>query len=227
MEQNTDLRQKISRSLSIGLCLAATLVAGNATAAVIEIEPDDYAEGTDLSNVSPYVTLSHETSAHSWPPQSVHATAPQFDFPAPTGNLTFGVYGAGPGSCDGEIRLGCFAGFGMSFHQPVDEVSLLAINSGYPPGLGAWWAAFDSDGAMLAGGIEHGETTDNYGIPFELKVDVPDMASLVAGGSGLTNVIEFDRLVIQVPEPGAWSLLGLGLLGLYLKTRKRPAKAAT
>ncbi|BES69339.1 hypothetical protein RE428_03570 [Marinobacter nanhaiticus D15-8W] len=210
------------------LCLTTIFFFGVAHAGLIEIEPDDYAEGTDLSNVSPFVTLTYNSPNPIWPPSPVYATTPRFEFPAPTGNLTFGIFGGGPGFCeDDEVTFDCFGGFAITFNQPVNAVSLLAINSGYPPGLQVWWATFDSEGTQLDFGGEYGETSDNYGIPFELQFNVSGVTSLVLGGSGLTNVMEFDRLVLQVPEPRAWSLFGLGLAGLYVMRRKRKGARTT
>lgn len=74
-----------------------------------------------------------------------------FDYAAPTGVLVFGNYGAGWAQCVGH--LDCVQGLSMIFHQPVDWVSLKAINGVYSYkaeeagndvgfGLPAEWIAF-------------------------------------------------------------------------------------
>ena len=126
------------------LCALAPL----ANAILITIEPDDYAAGTNLTNISPYVTLN--VVSPGFPGSDVgsifaddNGALGDPDYVAPTGNLTFGnhaffVFGEGPD----------YGGFKMTFNQAVSNVSLLANNE-YPPGLSAIWAAFDYDGNII------------------------------------------------------------------------------
>lgn len=203
-------------ALSMPICAAAT---------VIKVEPDDFSEGTDLSTISPYVSLRSLDGRYR-APESVYATGPEWAFPAPTGNLTFGSFAGGPSGGPGCADVGwstidCHTGLTMYFHQPVNWVSLLAINSNYSPSLGAYWAAFDSDGIKLDEGAVYGDDRNNFGNPFNLKVNTPDMTALMVGGSLVTRAMEFDRLLIKVHEPTTVSLIALGLVGFVAAGRKR------
>ena len=220
-----DLQKKI------WLCLAALIMPISATATVINIEPDDFSVGTDLSNVSSYVTLKSLDGQYR-PAESVYASAPEWGFPAPTGNLTFGSFPSGPSGgpgCTGDARstIDCYSGFAMFFHQPVNWVSLLAINSNLSPSLAAVWSAFDSNGVLLDQSTAYGDDINNFGIPFNLKVDTPNIAALVVGGADVTRAMEFDRLLIQVHEPTTVSLISLGLVGLVFAGRKRKKISGT
>lgn len=196
-----------------------------ASATVIMIEPDDYAENDILSSVSPYVTLVGINGA------DIVATALEHDFSAPTGKLSFGSHPhlGEPGS-DGSCFRGfesntngiCHIGFGMFFTQPVDWVSLLALNYAYSPDLPAYWEAYDKSGVKIATGDSRGETYGNLGQPFNVKVSVPNMTSLLIGGGTGIDAMEFDRLMFKVPESSSFYLLASGLIGFsYYRLRKR------
>lgn len=222
-----------SRATVTTVCLSAAvfLLPAAASASIIVLEPDDYLEGTDLSNVSPYVTLeSKDGGFGSWP---VYATKSDSDFAAPTGELVFGNFPGGWVDC--VDHFDCAQGFGMTFHQPVDWVSLQAINTGYGIpgefGLSAVWFAFDANGDYLTQGHGFGEDFDNLGKPFSLDVAIPGMQSLVFGGDSSISALQFDQLsfsmpAVDVPEPATLGLFGLGLAGLAF-SRRRQQKSAS
>jgi hypothetical protein len=202
--------------------LLFTLTPLAANALVITLEPDDYAPGTDLSTVSPYVTLQSITPTYPGVEiNSIHAdddgALGDPDYVAPTGNLTFGNHGFFVFGTEPDV-----GGFSMSFHQAVNSVSLLA-NSEYPPGLLAIWAAFDQAGNIIGtgsagNGVPLGET-------FGIDIVLDGIWSVVVGGDDSMAAINFDHLVfefddpIDVPAPGTLILLLSGLLVMALRNK--------
>lgn len=199
--------------VSIFFLALAPLIA-NATA--ITIEPDDYALGADLSYASPYVTLQ-SVYGGSGP---IQATQPQWDF-ASTGSLNFGSHAFINLGGDGGIDD--YEGFGMFFNQEVSHVSLLGLNWGYSPGLGAEWTAFDQAGNSIAYGATAGSS---IGETFLVDIQLDGIWSIIIGGGDGIGAVEFDHLTFDidtpqssVPEPGSLGLLAMGMTGLGLARR--------
>lgn len=197
-------------------------------ALMVTIEPDDYAIGTDLSHISPYVSLyKMETlqgnATYLGPARSELVSGlnnNQFNPPAPTGDQTFGNYGYGIGLWG--------TAFGIALNVPVTNLTLYANNM-YPPGVSTNWRIFDASGAVIGGGSAGYKVP--YGENFEVKIkDTANMALIVLGADDGGNTTRFDRLTFEVddryvavPEPSALFLLGAGLVGV-LATRKRSAR---
>jgi hypothetical protein len=223
-------------SLCLGFFLAVSPLVS--TAFVVTIEPDDYLLGTDLSKISPYVTLQQADDgflrglpfgeAFIGPVQaSLPGSVNNSVSAAPTGNLTFGTFGYGFVEGAGDIGLDGRKGLGLRFEVPITHVSFLA-NSIYNVGgngLPVYWLAFDADGHEIADGNVGG------GLPtgqnFLIDIQVANMASLVLGGFDGSNTANLDRLVLEVddryakvPEPGSLILLATGLGGVMLRRRK-------
>lgn len=208
----------LGRFLLATLC---TLAPFTSHAMMVTIEPDDYAIGTDLSNISPFVTLQ---KMEVWqgtvtPNGSVFSEAVSgvgdFNPPAPTGDQTFGNYGYG---------YGFGTAFGLMFHTAVSNVTLLA-NSYYWPGVPTSWTAFDATGAALASGSLGREVP--AGENFLVEVNVENMAMLVLGADDGGNTTRFDHLTFEVddryahvPEPRSWMLLAIGMLGVMVMRRR-------
>ena len=188
---------------------------------IVTIEPDDYAAGTDLSNVSPYVTLSsryYSSATGGAVDTTITAEAPNPGHLAPTGDLSFGYHGLHtfPGSIGDPAQLG---GFALTFHQETSQLTLLANNSMYP-GLSARWEAYDRNGNAIGGGSIHGGES---GEAFLIDIQLDDLWAVIVGGEESISAINFDRLSFSVvPEPGTWMLLVPGLLALALR-RQSPA----
>lgn len=218
MERNLVVKEHIVSYLAtvtrltarFGLCLGIILTPAVASAAIIDINPDDYDEHTDLSNISPYVTLGKADGDPSTLLAPVYATASESTSGEPTGRMAFGKFASGEVTTGCE-RVECYMGLSMTFHQPVVSVSLLAINVGYKYGVLGYWEAFGTDGTR----ITNGQTPNTYGEAFTMNVAVPGMATLIVGGAH-TPELEFDRLSIELPESATWPLLGFGILSLYL-----------
>lgn len=202
--------------------LLLPLIPLTANALIVTIEPDDYAPGADLSNVSPYVTL--RSLIPTFPGVEIanvfaddDGALGSPDYVAPTGNQTFGnhafIFGSPPD----------IGGFNMNFNQAVNSVSLLA-NSEYPPGLLAVWAAFDQSGNIIGtgsagNGVPLGET-------FGINIVLDNIWSVIVGGDDSMAAINFDYLVfefddpVDVPAPASLILLLSGLLMILLRKKR-------
>jgi hypothetical protein len=182
------------------------IVSQAACATPITIEPDDYATGTVLDNVSPWVTLSTAVPPNNVATFSVWASETTSGTPAPssTGTKTFSHVGIPFWNTSRILR--------MDFHEFVDEIKLDYISSGSLPAAIGRIEAYSWNNILLAVD-ETAPLGDNQ---FEtLSVAAPQIAYAFAyppadpfGG--------FDNLRFNVvPEPGAM-VLGLlaGALGV-------------
>lgn len=225
-------RKRVSRTFVRLISGCALLLVQTAVfATVIEIEPDDFAVGTDLSSVSTFVEVTGFNGS------GVYAEAAKTSVGAPTGKLTFGAHGYSGELSSMQFDSSCPSGAGLSaakngvcqwglsfyFSQPVEWVSLLALNSVYPSPLPAWWSAHNSEGATLDWGQSFGSRADNRGVPFEIQFHVQDISSILIGGA--TGIpMEFDRLRFKVPEPSIVSLVFSGFFCMLLFRRIRSVK---
>lgn len=146
------------RNLLKIIALAACVAATNAQATIITFEPDDFAAGTDVSGVNPYVTLqtfrNHQDTSYT--PTFAPVFVTECATAGPSCYSTTGVRAFGDGyggfdswgalggslgsasSCFSNLGLGtpgvnCFESFNamlMSFADPTDFVEI----------SGAYWA---------------------------------------------------------------------------------------
>jgi hypothetical protein len=197
----------------LSVVVPLSFIALPAQAMTVTIEPDDYAAGTDLSNISPYVTLQKMSRSGSVLTYDgpVLSTLVSSGPAAPTGDRTFGSYADG-------YTMG--TALGLFFHEEVTNLSLLANNT-YPFGVSTYWAAFDSLGVKLAEGYAGSGVTP--GDNFAVNINVANMASVIIGASDGSNSSRLDALSfdiadreVAVPEPSGLMLLAAGALGMLL-----------
>ena len=230
MDDNLALKRKGISGALISLFSGCVLLLVHTAvfATVIEIEPDDFGIGINLTSVSTFVEVTGFNGS------AVYAKASRSSAGAPTGKLTFGAHGYSgelssmqfDSSCPSGAGLTaakngvCHWGLGFYFTRPVEWVSLLALNSVYSSPLPAWWSAHDSEGTTLDWGQSSGELVDNVNVPFEMRIRGQDISFILVGGA--TGIpMEFDRLRFKVPEPSTLYLALLGLIFVVLYRRSR------
>lgn len=201
---------------SIALTVFSFLIPSISEASIITIDPGAYAEGADLSTVSPFVTLQSLDGPYGTYP--ITALTSSF-----SGARVFnGFSEIAWTQCVG--RYECARGFGMAFHESPHWVSLsMTFTNMVLSDLSSIvWFAFDASGDFLASG---GARTYGYqpGQFFALNIAVPDMMSLVVGGDLYPMPGEVDRLsfAFGVPGPSSLVLSFLGLTGIILLRSRR------
>ncbi|MGD9171615.1 MAG: PEP-CTERM sorting domain-containing protein [Candidatus Thiodiazotropha sp.] len=219
------------------LLLAFYLALISQTVFGIVIEPDDYAAGTDLSHISPYVTL---TSTDGDP-----VIAAEIPADAADGYDTKGLGDHAFGVVPDRISWGSEwnPGLSVTFEVPVISFSIL-IAELYPDAAtgveSVLIQVFDSLGNTLLYS-EVGDLHDNaiFGEKVYLGpiLDTPDYIDLYwyyhsytytaesIGGfiiGGCSEPTSLDRLEFTVPEPSSALLLLTGLLITGFSLSKKP-----
>lgn len=167
------------------------------------IEPDNYPDETELTHISPAVTLSVTTSDNQtvpiWP---VTADVDSMGY-APTGSMVFSHVHIPFWNTDRRLR--------MDFSAPVSSVSLMAGGTDFfDYACWGWLEVYDSQFNLLdtvhtAPLWEHQTAT--------LQVDRPttDIAYAIAYTTGDNPFGRLDQLEFSIPEPATLSLLMIGL----------------
>jgi hypothetical protein len=159
----------------------------------VTIEPDDYADGTDLTNISPHVVLS-TTQDDNIPVSNFPVTANDdgFDF-APTGSKVFGHANVQFFNNDRRLR--------MDFTVPVQVVEIYFAGGTYFETEVGRLQVFDETGNLL---VEAVTTPKEAGFSELLSItrssaDIAWAVAYVAEDEG--NFGRFDALSFTIPSP--------------------------
>jgi len=199
---------------TVALTASASMIPSVSEASIITIDPDDYQEGKDLSDVSSFVSLNWLGGSEGFRPAVVRTSF----F---SGDQVFGTFELGWTDC--VDRYECAMGFGMAFRESPHWVSLSIrfTNLVLSDLSSIGWFAFDASGDLLASDFinPYGSQPGQY---YALNVTVPNMHSLVLGGADYPSAGDFDRLsfAVGVPEPSTLALSCLGLAGFLVLRRQ-------
>lgn len=191
-----------------GLFLAISSI--TASAALINVDPDAFASGTDISNAFAGVTLSGPGQANS----AVFSLASGL---ASTGSNIFGS-----GDDGNEWGNGFNAGMRVDFAALTDFVSIDIIgNDSSDDGR---LLAYDAMNTLLAtyttGALGTGQVETAL-----ISRGSADIAYVIAtGDANESDSISLDNLNYNsgvIPEPASIALLGLGIAGIGYQRRKR------
>ena len=202
------------RSTLLGFFLCAA--AGPAFGALIVVDADAFAEGTNLSAAFPGVTLSHGGGGFGGGP-GIFAVRPDNKvepFNASTGSLVFGT--DTQGDFPHLFREQGFANLRADFATATDSVSIDFIsNNGSDFGF---LQAFDAANNLL-GSYTTADLSLNQ---FEtMTINATGIAYILASGLNGASSGGLDNLKFgTVPEPGTLALLGLAFAGLGFARRK-------
>ena len=197
--------------LLLSLCCLMFHVA-SAPAQSIVVEPDDYASGTALNHISPFVSLitaANNNLPHPPAPFDVRATTSVFPFQPPTGTNVFAHAGVPFWYTDRRLRMdfaGLVSTLSIDFQggtANVQELGTLEVYSSQNVLLGACVTAPLFGGQIETMSISHASADIAYAIAYTLP--------------GQTTFGRLDHLVfstpVPVPEPATFGLLVLGAAG--------------
>ena len=185
------------------------LVASSAQAILVTVEPDDFANGTEISNAFPGITLSAIDGGNNVITTS--SVFSQTSALASTGTQVFGhdgIFGqTWANGLVGDLRI--------DFVQATDFVSIdIIANNGFDPGF-LW--AYDSAGTLLDSFVTQGDLGSGTVETATISTASADIAYIIASGFG-GNDVALDNFSYNsssaVPEPTVLALLCLGLVGL-------------
>jgi hypothetical protein len=194
----------------LGLFVGIVLVAccQSASAALINLEPDHYAPGTDLDTIQPGITLGvFNTILNALEPPAITTVESVADPVTSTGTRVFGLNSLASWSDTRRLN--------MLFDVPTDFLSIDFIgNSSIAPMIGKL-DIFNSMGTLL-----DTYTTDGLNLNeiesmsfTRMSPDVKFARAYTAPGSlpfGRLDNLSFNKL-IAIPEPAAVCLVGIVL----------------
>ena len=206
------MNKRLMRQL-VGLTLA--LSTSIAHAILITVDPDDFTDGTDISNAYSGITLSAiDGGSNVILTPSIFSQSSSL---ASTGTQVFGHDGVftqtWANGLVGDLRI--------DFIQATDFVSLdIIANNGFDPGF---LQAYDSSGTLLDSFTTQGDLGSGTPETAIISTASANIAYVIASGlSG--NDVALDNLTYNsatVPEPTVLALLSFGLLGIGIARRKK------
>ena len=203
------------RLMALFTCLALTLFTSMANAILITVDPDDFADGTDISNAFSGISLSAIDGGNNI--LLTNSVFSQTSSLASTGTQVFGH----DGIFTQTWAQGLVADLRIDFIQATDFVSLdIIANNGSDPGF---LEAYDSTGTLLGSFITQGNLGSGIPETATISSGSANIAYVIASGLG-GNDVALDNLIYNsatVPEPTVLALLSFGLLGLGIARRKK------
>lgn len=239
------------KRLALLLTLANCAVSAPTWAALVTIDPDGYAPGTNLSNLIPGVTLSTFSS----PGNGSFAFADVFsaedsacvsgvgDCKAVTGTKVFsnnasGNYGPNQAWFDSPTSYRCFQrvpsgscsgddfrALLITFDNPTNYVDISGVFTSDWPLL----IALDSARNLISFGSEEGIGMMGGIAASRYTSSLANISYVLAAGwsaGSHLDALHFDDMNYSVPEPGTALLFGLALIGFALTQRSRRVRAA-
>ncbi len=212
--------------MRVAICAVATvffgLQFGQCNAANVAVEPDNFAEGTNLSSVFSGVVLSVQGKQGV----EVRATSDYWNkHYATTGQLVF----AQSPSPSATVPLGWDESLGLlraDFLGAVDRVAIDLIFD--DDDVAALWA-FDASNNLLERFDAIGDGHGNGAGPPVVRATIfrpqGDISYVLAGGVGAEATL-LDNMEVHfaaVPEPATLALVGAALAGVAATRRRRPA----
>lgn len=215
-----------------GIFTSLFLLSTTVYADIVTVEPDDFADGTDISNSFPGVTLSFAdgSAVFATPVTSTTPSTGTRGFGnSPTNDLLAGFNTTTPDPFSVAGLSPSSQVLRVDFATPTNFVSIDVIpdDSNDPSRLAAYDAAgnlLDTDGDPGVGVAD---------IPVTLSITRPsaDIAFILASGINGDNValdnLQYDGNIAAVPTLSEWALIllmmSLGAIGIQL-TRKQSMK---
>jgi len=197
------------RLMALFTGLALTLFTSMANAILITVDPDDFTDGTDISNAFSGITLSAIVGGFNViTTTSVFSQASSL---ASTGTQVFGHDGVFVETW----AEGLVADLRIDFIQATDFVSLdIIANNGFDPGF---LQAYDSSGILLDSFTTLGNLGSGTPETATVSTSSANIAYIIASGTS-GNDVALDNLTYNsaapVPEPSIIMLLGVGLIGM-------------
>ncbi|HTF98127.1 MAG TPA: PEP-CTERM sorting domain-containing protein [Cellvibrio sp.] len=217
------------------IALFFALAAQASIAGAVVIDPDNYAEGTDLTNISRFVTLT-ANGVDSVYAKSLSPNAAEGNDSLDLGNKIFShTPGPSESYIDDEWMMD-YVSMEITFHAAVSSFSILIAELFYDAAPGddpTWISIFDKNNNLIAqpdviwtgNEVELGvvsqsidyETHWSY-LKFEWSGE--NIGKVIIGGN--SEPVTLDRLTFElanVPEPSAYILMMFGVALLFVRRK--------
>lgn len=227
-----------------GFVAGLLFIAAPALSSPIVIEPDDYAVGTNLSSISPLVTLT-TTGGDAVYSADINSRWEAAAEGYPTGPLGQKVFSRDPTENDEwyywrDSGYEETMGLQIEFHQAVSSFSLLFAELFSDAGCcfsdPIYVYVFDTDGALqaalngevFAGYLGKTRAWDDEEVDawpyFDFHYSGSNIGRVIVGGESEPTSIDRLTFTLQettpVPEPAAYAILALSLFGLSWPRRR-------